>query len=243
MEPKDKVIEAIAEEAGKNMGKEIIIRTGSALPQHEPVKIVINGTIKAPLKWLEKRHSTIDQLCCFVCVNRERMSIELIVDEKQFDGTYVRGQLELAPEFKRFGINNPEIRMTTFEMADLIKMNRTFFPVRNDAMVLVSQLRNFKAKVDKDIELADDRRGNMSMLRAQTVESNIPDSFKLNIPIFRGYAADEIEVEVDIDPNDLSCALVSPGAADIIETQRNEIIDGVLTQIQTLCPDIAIIEQ
>ena len=247
MEPKDYAIEAISKEAGKSMNnpysKELIIRSGRALDPHDPVVVRIGGQIEAPLRWLKQRVDTIDQKKCYVIVNREAMTITLVTDEKEWDGTSVTGRIEISPEFIRFGINNEERRLSTFDMADLIKMNRSFFETRNDAMVLVSQLRNFKAKVDKDLEQSDDRRGNNKVLLNQTVESNIPEAFKLRIPIFRGEDPVTFEVEVDIDPKDFSCALVSPEAMDHIHTERDNLMDAVLEGIAAKAPDIVIIEQ
>ena len=247
MEPREEIVKSIADEAGKMVAdqglRELVVRTGSALPPHDPIKINISGGIDAPFRWLVKRRDIICQLQCHIIVNRWNMTVELFVNEKKFDFTYIKGSLELAPEFKRFGINNPDIRMSCFEMADLIKMNRSFFETRNDAMLLVSELRNFKAKVDKAIEQSDDRRGNTTMIRNQAVESNIPSEFKLLVPVFRGHGVVPLSVEVDIDPNDLSCALVSPEAADYIEAERSKIISNTLGDIAQICPDIVVIEQ
>lgn len=41
-------------------------------------------------------------------------------------------------------------------------------------MKLVSELRNFKAKIDKELELSDDKRGNQRILKSQFVERNHP---------------------------------------------------------------------
>ena len=242
METKDSVIKSICEEAGKETSgsREIIIRTGAALQQHEPLKVVISGQIDAPLRWIEKRSIAPES---YIVVNREAMTIDFVEDEKKYDGTVITGRIEISPEFQRFGINNEERRLSTFDMADFIKMNRSFFETRNDAMMLVSLLRNFKAKVDKDMEQSDDRRGNNRVLLNQTVESNIPEAFRLNIPIFRGQPAVTIEVEVDIDPKDFSCALVSPEAADYIHDERDKVIDGVIDKIKPIVPFVPIIEK
>ncbi len=243
MDTKDTVIKGLAEKLGASVeGGELVIRTGAALPLHEPVTVAVSGNIDSVYRWLQHRETTIDQLSSFISVNREAMSISLRLNEKEWDGTVVGGKLQLSPEFLRLNINDTERRMSTFEMADLIKMNRTFFSVRNDAMVLVSELRNFKARVEKVMEQSDDRRGNTTMIRNQAVDSNIPSDFRLNIPIFRGMPRTEFTVEVDIDPSDLSCALISPEAADYIEDMRNNIIDSELSKIYGICPNIVIIE-
>lgn len=95
----------------------------------------------------------------------------------------------------------------------------------------------------KKLELSDDKRGNQKILRAQTVESNLPKSFNVNMPIFKGTEKRTFEVEVEINPNDLSCTLVSPDAHDIVVQERDNQMDAVLGRIGDAAPNIVIIEQ
>ena len=132
--------------------------------------------------------------------------------------------------------------MSGLEMSDLIRMNRTYFTEKNIASELVSIMRNFKAKVTNDIESSDDKKGNVSQVRRQAVESNLPPSFMLNIPIFKGQPKQTFAVEIDIDPDTLQATLVSPDAQDLIVEQHDKLIDEVLDTIGQLCPDIPVIE-
>ena len=79
---------------------------------------------------------------------------------------------------------------------------------------------------------------------SQVVDSNLPKSFKLNIPLFKGFAQEEIEVEIyaDVDGRDVSLSLVSAGANEAIEEYKNKVIDEQLEQIRQIAPDIVIIE-
>lgn len=79
---------------------------------------------------------------------------------------------------------------------------------------------------------------------SQVVDSNLPKSFKLNIPLFKGFACEEIEVEIyaDVDGRDVSLSLVSAGANETIEEYKNRVIDEQLDQIRAIAPNIAIIE-
>ena len=221
--------------------REFIIRKGDALPVKEPVPVNIMAQIDAPARWLEKRVTEIDQKQSHVVVCREGFCVSLITDERSAYMDIVRGKLELSEEMNRLGINNGEY-ITAFEMADLIKTNRSCFESTTVAMKLVTELRNFKAKVDKEIEASDDKRGNRRILAAQVVESNLPSSFRIVIPVFKGQPKQPIEVEVEVNPADLSCTLVSPEANDIVRTERDSIIDGVLSRIEAVAPDIVVIE-
>ena len=218
------------------------IRFGEALPLKEPEAVSISGTIDAPARWVEMRKDDIVKADAHVLVDRDHMSITLNIDENSAYSDQIKGTLTLSSEMQEFGINTGEY-MSCFDMGDRIKQLRSYFETQQEAMKLVTELRNFKAKVDKDLELSDDKRGNQRILRAQTVESNLPKNFKIQLPIFKGMEKETIEVEVEINPNDLSCTLVSPEAHDIVVQQRDKHRDAVLDRIKEAAPTIVIIEQ
>lgn len=243
----NKIIEEIeknvVEEATTNtLGcREIVIRTGKAIEQKEPLGVKITGIIDTPLRWLLKRNTIIDQKQCNIIFDRERMTILLTIGEHNYYNDIIAGQLMLSEEFKKFGINMGNY-ITGMELSDLIRMNRSCFESKTKAMELVTIMRNFKATITTQIEASDDKKGNTAQLRRQTVEGNQPPSFELNIPIFKGMEKQHFTVEIDIDPDTLQATLVSPDAQDLIVEGRDMLIVEVLSKIETLCPDIPIVE-
>ena len=233
-------VEQVREIARRNKG-EIIIRTGEAPEVYDPETVTIIGVIDSPLRWLEKRKDTVDLKSCHILVGRDDMEISLRIDECSHFHSDVVGKLILSEEFKRFGINQGKY-ITGMELSDLIRMNRTCFESKDKAMALVTIMRNFKAKVLNEIENSDDKKGNVSQVRRQTVEGNQPPSFDLCIPIFKGQPKQKFTVEIDIDPDTLQATLVSPDAQDMIVEQRDKLMDDVLGHIMELCPEIPIIE-
>lgn len=242
-EVKKEVAEAMVNNLPAGVG-EIVIREGKAMEIHEPVKVGISGTLDAPARWLETRMrlGLVNQGTNHVLVDRENLSITLQCNENNHYGSKIQGSLIVSPEFKRFGINEGEY-ITNFEMAELFKMNRSFFETKAVAMKLVTELQNFRAKVDKDIEKSDNNRGDKRLLINQVVQSNLPDAFNLQIPIFKGTPKQTINVEVYINPADFSCTLVSAEANDLLEEMRDKEMYSVLERINAVCPDIVIIEQ
>lgn len=242
-EVKEQIAEAMVNGLPVGVG-EIVIREGKAVELHEPVKVVIAGTLDASARWLETRMriGLINQGKNHVLVDRENLSITLQCNENNHYGSKISGSLIVSPEYKRLGINDGEY-MTNFEMAELIKMNRSFFETKSIAMKLVTELQNFKAKVDKEVEKSDNNRGDKRLLVNQVVQSNLPEAFNIIIPLFKGTAKQTINVEVYINPSDLSCTLVSPEANDLLEEMRDREMDAVLDRIKAVCPDIVIIEQ
>lgn len=238
-ELKEEIMKMLAQATILNGGIEI--RTGEAPKVYDPTPVEILGIIDSPLRWLEKRKDLIDRDKCFISVCRDSMSIALFINERDNFSDSIQGQLLLSEEYKRFGINEGKY-ITGLELSDLIRMNRTCFESKNKAMELVTIMRNFKATVTSQIEASDDKKGNVSQLRRQTVEGNQPPSFELNIPIFKGQPRQTFTVEIDIDPETLQATLVSPDAQDLIVENRDRLMDYILHQISDLCPEIPIIE-
>lgn len=220
----------------------VTLYEGTAPIVREPKIIDKTGNIDAPFRWLEKRSQFIVEANAHIVVNREELKIELVLEDKDFYGDTITGKADYHPAIKKFAINKPEYR-TTQEMAHLFKMNRSYFENKSQAMDLVNELLNFRAKITSEIEKLDDKRGNKRELQDQTVNSNIPKNFNLCIPIFKGGEKKSFEVEIYIKSDDLTCCLISPQANDLIEDMSDAIIDKELTRISELCPGIAIIEK
>ncbi len=225
---------------------EIVLREGEApvaLDPKEPERVVINGTIDAPFRWLEKRVELINQKATNIIVNRDKMGLALTIDETSYYQAEINGILQASKEMQEFGINTDK-KWEPIKLSQFFKMHRAFFKDKSENMMLVSTLKNFKAKVNQDIERSKEENGSKVDNYSQVVDSNLPKSFKLNIPLFKGFACEEIEVEIyaDVDGRDVSLSLVSAGANEAIEEYKNKVIDEQLDAIKLIAPDIVIIE-
>lgn len=225
---------------------EVVLREGEApvaLDPKEQERVVINGTIDAPLRWLEKRVELINQKSSNIIVNRDKMGQALTIDETNFYQTEINGILQASKEMMEFGINTDK-KWEPIKLSQFFKMHRAFFKDKSENMTLVSALKNFKAKVNQDIERSKEENGSKTDNYSQVVDSNLPKSFKLNIPLFKGFANEEIEVDIyaDVDGRDISLSLVSAGANEVIEEYKNKVIDEQLDAIRQIAPDIVIIE-
>jgi len=222
--------------------KEITVLEGKALELFNPEKLNICGILDTPLRFLEKRVSEIEQKKCNIIVNRDNMSITLTVDDKNHFADTISGKMELHPDFVKLGINSGKYR-TAFEMAEFIKMNKAFFANRSEAADLVVQLRKFKAKVDKQVEAEfNPNKGDKKAIIQQAVETNLPNTFKVNIPIFKGTAKQELELETYFNPDDLTCTLICAEVNEIAQDYKDTEIDKVLDAIKQIAADIVIIE-
>ena len=177
-----------------------------------------------------------------MCI-RDSMNIRLIINETDFYRTSIEGSLQPSKEMIEFGINS-EKKWEPIKLSQFFKMHRAFFKDKTENMMLVSTLKSFKAKVNQDIERSKEENGSRVDNYSQVVDSNLPKSFKINVPLFKGFACEEIEVEVyaDVDGRDVSLSLVSAGANETIEEYKNNVLDEQIRLISEIAPDIVIIE-
>lgn len=210
-----------------------------------PIKVSIDGTIEAPARWLEKRVGDIDQHKAHVLVDRDSMSICLVIneDDPYKDGS-VRGKIAVCDIVTKFGINTGK-KWTPEQLGQFLKMNRSLFVSKEENMAAVGSLKSFNARVAQDVTRESQENGNRNYAFRQAVESNIPQKFSLRIPVFKGCQPVEVEVETyaSIDGTDVTIVLQSAGVNDIMEEARNSAIDKVIEEIKGYGPEIAIIEQ
>jgi len=236
--------------------KELIIREGDAakiLDPMPPVKTDLSGVIGAPVEFLRKRldglvKAEIGQIIperCHVIVDRENITLELVINEhdEYLKGSVV-GTLIQHPKFSEFGINSKK-NWTPNDLGQYFKMNRAFFNDMEENMKLVSNLKNFIADVNAKIEKQKDDSGSFKDNFSGVVTSNLPGSFKLHIPLFKGTPPEDIEVEfyANVSGREVTLQLFSPGACQLTEEIRDKVIDDQIFEIRTLSPGIAIIEK
>ena len=217
------------------------------LPALEPISVELCGTINAVHEYLAKRLGAgqFEQKNCHILVNRDKLSITLITNETdRRNKTTVTGCLTYYPKYIRFGINADKM-WEPVTLSKFLKLNRAFFPDTTQNMELVSILKNFKARINQKVENSREDNDSRADNFSQVVNSNLPKSFVVAMPIFKGRPVEHIEVELlaDVDGRDVKLALCSPGAEVIVEEERNKAIDEQLSLIRSLAPDIAIIEQ
>lgn len=206
-----------------------------------PIGIEIIGDIYAPLNWLVKNQIPNNQ-DAVVIVNTDGRLIYLDYNmSNPYGNSVVTGKLKISEKFKEWEINTGKSYDAKF-LSEFIKMHRSHFTDKSEAMRLSSELANIKVKVDKEIEKSDNNRGDFRAVLAQKViESNIPHGFKLNIPLFEGHKKVEFNVEIYINPTNYSVSLISPDAEDYVTESAGEIIDSVVARIVEIRPDIPII--
>lgn len=235
MEEKNKGLNINIEHYTGEKPIEVVYRLGDAAQAQQPLatkapeKISVSGTISTPYEWLSKRIDTVDQKRANVVVNREKMTIQLTVNEDDYyNKNTFTGTVEVSETFEKFGINDGEKGWIPAKLGQFLRLNRGLFEDKEKCMVLVSNLKNFNAKAKAEIEKQRD----------------LPKSFTVNMAIFKGTAKQPIEIEFDhyLTNGEVFLQLVSPGANEVTESYRDKCIDEVLDKIKDIAPDIAILE-
>src|SRR5690606_33756840 len=126
-----------------NGAKELVIREGVAdpvVPLRKGVNLVgnigmVHTHLKNPSAWLtredEEKNTPLEH--SYVVVDRSNMMISFLEDAGMpWESSYI-GVLHLDDALKKFEINTGK-SWTTFELADHIKMNRSFFETKDKAM-------------------------------------------------------------------------------------------------------------
>lgn len=230
---------------------EVILREGEApkaldqLPIMQPEKINLSGVIDLPYKWLEKRIDTIDQKKANIVVDREKMKVSLTINEEDFyKKNTLSGSVQFSEVYEKFGINNETIGWDPNKLDQFLRLNRGLFQDKETCMKMVSNLKNFTAKANTEIQKHRDPSGSTADVYRSQVESNLPKSFTVELQIFKGTEKQLIEVEFDhyVMDGKVYLQLVSPGANEITQAYRDTCIDNVLNDIKEIAPEIAILE-
>lgn len=216
--------------------KQVIILEGKAPEQHNNQPVNISGNIDAPSRFIEGRKKDFEESRKHCKVSKTDGIITLILNEQSVVDKYVvQGKIEVAKKFTSLGINNDKISYEPEELANKLKLLRSMFVSNIEHSNICSTLRNLKAKINSQIESLNDRKGNVTENFKQTVNSNMPDSIKLKLPLLEGEDPIEIEVNVILEANGGSgilCSLESIDAAELIETQFAERVNQEIELIK-----------
>lgn len=232
-----------------------------------PDPICIEGTIGCVSEWLEKRKEYTYKSSCRLMVNRDKSSIMLIINETDtrvqlteedlycltlnelsmhLPQSSVTGSLQFAETYKKLHINDDTF-WSPSKLSKFLRLNRVIFADKEDGMLLVSALKNVKAKINADYEKKKELHGQISKTEylSQEVTHNLPESFQVEIAIFKGAPKEKYEIEIDADivDGDIMVQLLSPAINDDVESARDVLINNELEKIAELCPNLVIIEE
>jgi len=227
--------EKIAQAAIEKGMSSLVVLEGKAPEQHNDQPVTIVGTISAPSRFIEGRKEDFNSSKRHCLVSKTDGLIRLVLNEQSVVDKYIiQGQIEISKKFNALGINKDSVNYSPEELANKLKLLRSMFVSNLEHASICATLRNLKAKVNADIDKADDRKGNVTRNFKQTVESNMPDAIKLKLPLLEGEEPIEIEVNVILEAHgsDIKCSLESVDASELIETQFSERVNQEIEKIK-----------
>lgn len=229
---------------------ELVIREGEAqspLPLKEPKIININGDIHSVANFIKSRESgfssqAINKDKAIVVVNKDGKIITLQLDPENFYGATVTAKLEQSEELKQFGINIVK-RYRRQALVELIKFNRIYFQDKTNHALILSKLQKLRIKSSTEIEQEKSNQGSKRNLIDVSVidDGGLPKEFNLTIPLYKGFPAENITVELcyDLLDGDVSFWLESVGLKEVMESQ----IDGIFEEELKAAEGFVIINQ
>ncbi len=200
-----------------------------------PLSVDISGTITAPKRFCEKRHTEFDPLKSHSLVSLSDGTMQLIVNEQSSNNLYtVSGKLEKTKQFISLGINSDKGYQPK-ALSKKFKLLRSIFPDRSEHAKIVTALRNVEGTVKHVFNNQDDQKGNTNATFDQVVVSNIPEEFTLRMPVIEGEDPQEFKVEVILEANsahEIKCYLESVDAAEMIDTIIEERLQKEVKAIE-----------
>lgn len=211
-------------------GVETTLRTGPALHPSEtaPESIEINGTLSAPFNFLVGKPTLAAKVeDIHMLIDNDKGTITLnILDTDPFTTHTITGKLSPNAELAKFHINGDK-KWAPRELTKFIRQMKVWFATKSDADALVSSLTSWEAKVETTIKDQSDRQGNTTLQLEQKV-GTIPlkNKFVLRIPLFKGYKAEDFEVEIGFDAtiNGVTLYLFSDSLYELDALKRLEIM-------------------
>ncbi len=221
---------------------EIIIRHGEALPQSEPSHYFFSGDIESPLNFLRARAQTtnIDQTTGVFEIDTVAGSITLKTNPYSKYGETIFGALKVDQELiNHWGINVSCRDKSPKEMAQFLRRNRRFFIDGTQCDDVVKALAGISVKTTSNVDRNYDNRGNKSEKSIQVVESNIPISFKISLPVFLTKSPLDFNVDIIIQMvnNEPFLSLDCIEFEYIIENAKRKILLSVIEDLNKEFPD------
>lgn len=169
----------------------VIILTGEAPKHIEPKVINIQGNLLAPSEYLETNE--LDKKDCYVLVDMDNCSLELVIGKNNHYQDKIKGVMKKSSLLTALGINTTTQRSSK-ELAKILKSYRDFIDPKDFG--LIGKLMTFEAKVNTVIEDSSAQSGNTKKLLEKTVQTGLPESFVMTLPIYQGFEMQTINVEL-----------------------------------------------
>lgn len=225
-------------------GDKGVILVGTANTPKEPKALDVQGDFTAVGNYLRIKYERANPFQeirpenAIVICDFDNLTIQLQTNPNDITSTTVTGRAEFSKEYKEFGINQSKF-YNREQLIKLFRFYRRYFPNKEENANLLGAYQNFTASVNKNIADNSDLRGNRNSQFQKTVRTDLPESFVVEIPVFKGEEPVSFPVEICIEDNDSGVRFwfESVELDELIQSKKEEMFARELEQ----CKDLAII--
>lgn len=218
-----------------------VVLIGKANTPKEPQSISIQGDFTAVGNFLRVKNKTanifqeIKPENAIVVCDYDNLTIQLQTNPNDVLATTITGKAEFSKEYKEFGINQAKF-FNREQLIKLFRFYRRYFPNKEENANLLGAYQNFTASVNKNIADNSDQRGNQSRQFQKTVRTDLPESFVVEIPVFKGEVPVSFPVEICIEDNDSGVRFwfESVELDELIQAKKEEMFKRELSECQNL---------
>lgn len=197
----------------------------------------VETSIEGPAKYAEQRLSNhnLDVSKATVTFSYSKGNIKLDSDPHHPLHGVVVGKLVEDVNFKAFSINSGK-QFSRKELLALFRFNRRFFVDGELCGELITELNSLQLNANQQMKEHDDDRGSMDYQFQQQVESSLPQSFELIIPVFVGLKPQRVEVDLrfQVLGNKVDFWLESPELQEIKDKLAEEVIVDEVDKLESL---------
>lgn len=136
----------------------------------------------------------------------------------------ITASLEISKYIKEFGINTDK-RFSPDDLKKLIKLNPHVFKSPDSHKAFLTQLGNFKAKIEREIEQTKDTRGGSNNSnKTNVLNLDIAEDFIMNCAVFKGGKKVQFTVSVcyEVAGTGIVFYMESPELVSLFDTTINE---------------------
>jgi hypothetical protein len=223
---------------------EFTIREGRAvepLPLKEPKSIAISGDIHAISNFVAIRREqadgvqVLDARTILIEANKNARTIVFNSNPAAHNNTIITAKLEASEELKQFGINSDKT-YDRKELLKLLKFSRGYFKDRANYDQVINGLMKVRIKTSAELQQESDNKGNRKNVDEvnSVMSEGFVDKFYLSVPLFKGFAKENIEVEICFEPmnGNVSFWLESVGLKETTEGAIDGIFDAELQLVK-----------
>jgi hypothetical protein len=199
---------------------------GDAPPFSPQKSISISGTLGAPLAFLVGR-GEIDDTKTHLLIDNDKGRLDLMINDTDPHTSHkITGTLSPDANLAAFQINT-EKRWGIREFTKFCKMARYYFADESEANNLINELQKFEGNVNKVYKDHNDNTGD-SLIHLETKVTGIKmqRTFRLKVPVYKGYAPQVFTVEIGFDTKStlVDLFLVSDELYALLPKLREELM-------------------